>query len=71
MLSKEALNVVLGESETMIVEWADTKDGPGNGVIQNKLDDFFQDKGLKDTEKLMIENNVRAFILMDMAIVGW
>lgn len=71
MLSKEALEVVLEESETMVVEWADTRDGPGYRVIENALDEFFKEKEITGTEKETMVQNVRAFLLMDMAIVGW
>jgi hypothetical protein len=71
MICKEALDIVLSESETMIIEWADTKDGPGNSVINDALDEFFKEEEIPTNLALMIRANIRGFILNDMAIMIW
>ncbi len=75
MLSEEVLKLVLSESETMITEWADTRDGPGYSVIEGKISDFLNVVGydkLNDHDlRQQITTNVRTFILYDMAIMSW
>ena len=71
MFSEKVLKIVLEESETMIVEWADSRDGYGVEVIDNKLKALFKDEDISEEMGLQITANVRSFILMDMAIVIW
>ncbi|GAG00007.1 unnamed protein product [marine sediment metagenome] len=71
MISEKVLKIVLEESETMIVEWADTRDGYGVEVIDNKLKAFFKAEEIPENMALVITGNVRSFILMDMAIMIW
>jgi hypothetical protein len=72
MLCNEILQIVLEESETMITEWADTKDGPGATIIEDKIEQFLIDKGYtNDAVRLELAINVRTFILHDMGIMGW
>jgi len=68
MISKKVLDIVLEHSETMIIEWADSKDGPGVEIIDGAIDSL---SGLTGTDLRMVKHNVRAFILMDMLISAW
>ena len=70
MIAKKALDIVLRESETMIVEWADEKSGGGYTVIERELNKFL-DKEVTDTTALVVKANVRCFLLQDMAMFGW
>jgi len=72
MLSKEILDLVLEESETMIIEWADAKDGFGLDKIKYKIHTYFQqNKGFPQSEQEKIIKNVRKFIKTDMELIGW
>ena len=76
MLSQEALAVVLEESETMIIEWADTQDGFGVGVIEDKLNRFLtlvvkDGQGLTDDQKQKFKDNIKQFIKNDMFLFCW
>jgi len=72
MLSKIILELIMAESETMIVEWADTKDGYGKDIIETKIDEYLSSQGYNGQKMVMqLKKNVRAFILQDMAIMGW
>lgn len=71
MQSKEILDVVLEHSETMIVEWADSKDGHGDPIIEDAIDIFAEKEEITGPELLLLKQNVRNFLSMDMAIMGW
>lgn len=71
MISKEALDIVLKESETMVVEWADTRDGFGLDKIEYKLKNFFKKKCLTDLQQREIKFGLRQFLKNDMEIIGW
>jgi hypothetical protein len=71
MISQKALEIVLKESETMIIEWADTKDGLGDSIITEELDEFFKEEAIPEKTALIIKANIRSFILLDMAISIW
>ena len=43
MFTKELLDAVCQESETMIIEWAENQNEPGRSVIDNMLDAMFDD----------------------------
>jgi len=82
MLSKKILDVILddGFSETMITEWADTKDGPGADLIDGALEDLFQEENKNEPEKFKMKERanfeivvaaVRGLLLIDMNVMGW
>ena len=72
MVSQEILTLVMSESETMVTEWADSRDGHGCDVIEEKISDYLIQKGFSDYDKRkQIKTNVRSFILYDMAIMSW
>lgn len=71
MLSNKALQLVLEESETMVIEWADTMDGFGLDKIENKLKTFFKDKELTELQIREIKFGIRQFIKNDMEIIQW
>lgn len=59
------------KSETMVVEWADTKDGFGLDVIEESLKVFFKNQGLNEYQIREIKNGIRQFLKNDMEIIGW
>ena len=50
MLSKDVLELAMAESETMVVEWADTRDGYGYDVIEKNISEFFINQGFDETK---------------------
>ena len=75
MVSKDILELAMAESETMVVEWADTRDGYGYDIIEEKISEFLTNQGFDETkdhdQREQIKTNVRTFILHDIAIMGW
>jgi len=71
MLVKEALDLIAQESETMIIEWADTRDGFGVNVIEESLNAFFEDERIREEDRKVIKAQLRSLIILDMAIRGW
>jgi hypothetical protein len=72
MISQSILELVMSESETMVTEWADTRDGPGYRIIEEKISGFLIASGhVSHDLRQQIITNVRTFVLQDMAIMGW
>jgi len=72
MISKDILDVINEESETMIIEWADYGSGPGYDVIEDKIYNLFvKTKKITDKEFKLVKNAVRNLILQDMILMGW
>ncbi|MCD6434967.1 MAG: hypothetical protein J7L15_01045 [Clostridiales bacterium] len=70
MVSKEILDIVLEESETMIIEWADTQSGFGFDKIDYELVTYFKEEQIPEKIYIKIVENVRQFIKEDMKIMG-
>lgn len=76
MLSQKVLELVMHESETMIIEWVNVgrtpRPEPGFSVIDGYIDEYLTREGYSGTDKRQkLKANVRAFIREDMSIMGW
>ena len=71
MLSQKVLELIMFESETMMIEWA-LMGGPGFSVIDGYIDEYLTREGYGGTDKRhKLKDNVRKFIKEDMTIMGW
>ena len=71
MLSIDVLDIVLEESETMVIEWADTQSGFGFDKIHYKLMSFFTEEQIKEDVYTEIVKRVRNLIKTDMELMEW
>ena len=71
MLVKQALDLINEESETMIIEWADTQDGFGVQVIEDALKGLFDEHRVRQEDRKAIKAQLKSLILLDMSISGW
>jgi len=71
MLIMEALELIDQESETMVIEWADTQDGYGVEVINKSLNTLFDNNGIEQEHRKLIVIQLKSLILLDMTINGW
>ena len=71
MFTKELLDAICEESETMIIEWAENQNEPGRRVIDEKLDAMFDDERVRPEERKVFRANLRALILLDMMNFQW
>ena len=75
MFNKEALDIVLSHSETMIAEWVEN-DGMGYRIINLALQNFYDGKieghrGCTNNSAVMVTASVKSFVMQDMAMWGW
>lgn len=71
MLSQKVLEIVMCESETMMIEWS-RMSGPGFSVIDGHIDEYLTREGYSGTDKRQqLKAHVRYFIRGDMTIMGW
>ena len=71
MFTKELLDAVCQESETMIIEWAENQNEPGRSVIDNMLDAMFDDARVRQEERKVFRALLRGIILFDMMNFSW
>ena len=72
MVSQDIINVINKESETMIIEWADTQNGFGFDVIENELyKKFVGTKILTEKQLNILKSVIRNLFVQDMIIMEW
>ena len=71
MFAKELLDAICQESETMIIEWADTQDGFGVTIIEDSLNALFDEKRIRQEDRKVIKAQLKSLILLNMSIGGW